>query len=69
MLTKATFVFDQRESELKLHKTTSSTESLSNVSTGAVGDQIIGSQTGYETIDQYRYPFAETMNCSKNKDV
>ena len=35
----------------------------------AVGDQIIGNQTGYGTIDQYRYPLAETMNCSKSKNV
>jgi hypothetical protein len=33
------------------------------------GDQIIGNQTGYRTIDQYRYLLAETMNCSKNKNV
>ena len=65
----ANFVFDQRESKVKLHKTNSSTESPSNVSTGAVGDQIIGNQTGYGTIDQYRYLLAETMNCSKNKNV
>ena len=63
------FVFDQRESEVKLHKMTSSTESPSNVSPGAVGDQSIGNPTGYRTIDQYRYPLAETMNCSKNKNV
>jgi hypothetical protein len=63
------FVFDQRESEVKLHKTTSSTESPLNVSPGAVGDQIIGNQIRYGTIDQYRYPFAETMNCSKNKNI
>jgi hypothetical protein len=44
------FVFDERESEVKLHKT-SSTESPSNVSTGTA-DQIIGNQTGYGTIDQ-----------------
>jgi len=47
------FVFDQRESEVKLHKMTSSTESPSNVSPGAVGDQSIGNPTGYRTIDQY----------------
>jgi hypothetical protein len=36
---------------------------------GSVGNQSIGNLTGYRTNDQYCYPLAETMNCSKNKNV
>ena len=63
------FVFDQRESKVKLHKTTFSTDSSLNVSTVSVGDRSIGNTTGYRTIDQYGYPLAEIIHCFKNKNV
>ena len=58
-----------RESKVELHKTTFSIKSSSNLSPGSVGNQSIGNLTGYRTNDQYCYPLAETMNCSKNKNV
>jgi len=33
----------------------------------AVGDWSIGNRTGYCTIDQFWYPLAEIMNCSKKR--
>ena len=41
------FAFDQRENEVKLPMATSSLESPSNVSHGAVGDRSIINRTGY----------------------